>query len=174
VQALDAEAPLLAARRQAADQLASLARARLANGDAAPIEVAEFDALALQVRIDAADRARERAAEGLLLCRLLGEPGRRAPPPLLPWQPPPPGLADEGACVRVALQRRPELAAAAAEVTALGEDLGQAGLAWLAGARLGAAAQREDLWSVGPAATLPLPLFDSGAWKADAVSSELA
>src|SRR5262249_50433827 len=124
--------------------------------------------------IDAADRARERAAEGLLLCRLLGEPGRRAPPPLLPWQPPPPGLADEGACVRVALQRRPELAAAAAGGTALGGDLGQAGLAWLAGARLGAAAQREDLWSVGPAATLPLPLFDSGAWKADAVSSELA
>jgi outer membrane protein TolC len=174
VQALDAEAPLLAARRQAAEQLAALAHARLANGDAAPIEVAEFDALALQVRIDAADRARERAAEGLLLCRLLGEPGRGAPPPLRPWQLPPPGLADEGACVRMALQRRPELAAAAAEVSALGEDLGQAGLAWLAGARLGAAAQREDLWSVGPSVALPLPLFDSGAAKADAVSAELA
>ena len=174
LQSLDAEAPLAAARSAAAVELASLVRARLDSGDATQLEAAEFDALRLQTQIDALEREHARAAERLSLRRLLGAPSSTEPLALAPWQVPAPVQVSEDRCIQVALRRRPELAAARAEIEALGGDLAQAGLAWLAGARFGVAAQREDLWSLGPAAALPLPVFDGGGAREQQVGAELA
>src|SRR5262249_58932018 len=74
----------------------------------------------------------------------------------------------------LALQRRPELGAARAEVEALGDDLTLAGLAWLQGAQFGVAARREPDWSIGPSAALPLPVFDAGSAQQQGVRAELA
>jgi len=173
VQALDTEAPVLAAQVQVAQRLAELGRARLAAGDATQLEVAEIEAVRVQVEVEAAGRGRERAAERLRLLRLLGAPGGEQTFALTPWAAPPHLAASERQLIAVALQRRPELAAARAEVEALGDDLELAGLSWLAGARFGAAFEREDVASVGPAVALPLPVFDDGQARQDRVRAEL-
>jgi len=71
------------------------------------------------------------------------------------------------------LNRRPELAAARAEIQALGDDLDRAGLSWLAGASLGAVAEREEAWGAGPSLSLPLPLFDGGSARLQGVRAEI-
>ena len=174
VQALDTEAPVLAARVRAAQQLAELGRTRFAAGDGTQLELAELDALRMQAEIDALERGRERAAEWLRLRRLLGAPSGGDVVTLQPWAPPPALAATEERLAAVALQRRPELVAARAEVEALGDDLALAGLSWLAGAQLGAAFRREDVTSIGPAAALPLPVFDAGEARQQHVRAELA
>ena len=173
LQALDAEAPALQSRVEAAERLVALGQARLAAGDSTQLDLAELDALRLQLKLETVERSRERAASQLQLLRLLGAPGASPPFVLASWQEPAALAATEESLVAVALQRRPELAAARAEVQALGDDLDLAGLSWLAGAQLGAGAQREGAWSLGPLAALPLPLFDDGSTRQQGVRAEL-
>ncbi len=177
LQALDGEAPVLEARVRAAQQLAALGRARLEAGESTRIDLAELEALKLGLELEAVERGRERATERLRLLRLVGAPsgGARSGGPtfsLEEWAAPESLGATEAQLLAVALQRRPELAAAKAEVLALGDDLDLAGLAWLTGAKLGAAAEREGTWSVGPVVAVPVPLFDGGGPRQQLVAAE--
>lgn len=173
LQALEAEVPLLEAQLDAARRLVAIGRARLAAGDSTQLDLAELDALRLRLELDALARAGDRAAERLRLSRLLGAPSTSQPFVLAPWQEPSTLTASEERLLAVAVQRRPELAAAKAEIQALGDDLQLAGLSWLAGAGLGAVAEREDALAAGPGVALPLPLFDGGGTRQQGVRAEL-
>lgn len=173
VQALDAGAPLLEAQVLAAQRLVALGRARLAAGYGTQLDVAELDALRIRLELDAVGLGRERIAERLRLLRLLGAPSTSAPVALVPWEEPRTLAVPEERLLAVAVQRRPDLAAAKAEIQALGDDLELAGLSWLAGAGLGAGAEREGAWAAGPALAMPIPLFDGGGARQQAVSAEL-
>ncbi len=72
-------------------------------------------------------------------------------------------LADERAWIEVALRRRPEIAERRWELAALGDEEALASYAPLAGLGVGLAAEHDGDWAIGPAATVPLPLLDTGA-----------
>lgn len=173
LQAFAALAPQQAERTAAAHQLAALARARVANGDGTSIAAAEMEALVLHSELESAATAAEHTREQLRLRRLLGAPGLAAPVGTVAFAEPEPLSTTEARCLAVALRRRPELAAARAEVAALDAGFATAGLGWLAGAQLGAAIQREEADSMGPALALPLPVFDRGADAVRAADGEL-
>lgn len=173
LQALEAEVPLLEAQVDASQRLVALGRARLAGGDSTQLDLAELDALRLRLELDVVARGGERAAERLRLLRLLGVPSTSQPFALATWQEPSALVPTEERLLEVAVQRRPELAAAKAEVQALGDDLDLAGLSWLAGTKLGAVAEREETWAAGPSLSLPLPFFDGGGVRQQGVRAEI-
>lgn len=173
LQTLEAEVPLLEAQADVARRLAAIGRARLAAGDSTQLDLAELDALRLRLELEAVARGGERVVERVRLARLLGVPSTSQPLVLAPWQEPSAVTATEERLLAAALQRRPELAAARAEIQALGDDLDLAGLSWLAGASLGAVAEREEAWGAGPSLSLPLPFFDGGGARLQGVRAEI-
>lgn len=173
LQTLEAEVPLLEAQADFAQRLAAIGRARLAAGDSTQLDLVELDALRLRLELEAAARGVECVVERVRLARLLGVPSTSQPLVLAPWQEPSAVTATEERLLAAALKRRPELAAARAEIQALGDDLDRAGLSWLAGASLGAVAEREEAWSAGPSLSLPLPLFDGGSARLQGVRAEI-
>lgn len=162
IQALDAQVGVLQERRLLIARLLDVARARLAAGEATQLDVLALDGQRVEVEAEALERAAERTDQRLTLARLLGQPSAEADWDLDAWRPPVAETADEAAWVEAALEHRPEVQARAWELAALGGEAEAATLAALEGAEVGAEAEREDDWSVGPALAVPLPLFDWG------------
>lgn len=162
VQALDAVVPLLEARSALVMRLADLSRARLAAGEGSRPEVTAIEARRLEVEIEIAAKHRERLDARLRLLRLLGRPSGEAEFPLEPWSAP--AIADLGDAewIRRGLERRPEIRASRMEIQALEEEAALTGTSWLNGSTLGIDAERDGEWSMGPAAAVPIPLFDTG------------
>jgi cobalt-zinc-cadmium efflux system outer membrane protein len=162
VQALDAVVPLLEARSALVMRLVDLSRARLDAGEESRPNVTAIEARRLSVEIEIAEKKRHRIDARLRLLRLLGRPSGEAEFSLEPWSAP--EIADWGDAewIRRGLERRPEIRARRMEIRALEEEAALTGTSWLTGATLGIDAERDGDWSAGPAAAVPIPLFDAG------------
>ena len=175
VQALDARISVLEQRKQLVQRLRDLARARLEAGEASRLDLITFDAERVALDVEITQAASLRREQRLVLARLMGQPSAAPDWELTPWTPPPstsPTIPDETKWIRVALEHRPEVQSRRWELAALGDDTALAKAAAFDGAGAGIDAERDDGdWSIGPAISTPLPLFDWGQQrgaKADA------
>jgi outer membrane protein TolC len=163
VQTLDAMASALGERLQIIDRLLDLSRARLDAGEGTRLDVLTLETQRMELEAEIADRELERRQERLSLTRLIGAPSGSAEWRLLPWEPNQHVPISEPNWIALALDHRPEVQARRYELAALGAELGLTRLAVIDGAELGIEAEGEDdEWAVGPAASLPLPIFDWG------------
>lgn len=179
-EALAADGRLEAIEAQVAllERLVALARARLQAGEASPLEVVGFEARAASLQAQARLRQLERDSVRLGLVRLLGRPSASLRFDLASSQPQPqpqpqPQSQHEAAWLRLAAERRPELAAAAHELQALGDDVRLAGWSVLEGLEAGVASETEGSTTIGPALGGPIPLFDFGRQRRAAAGARV-
>lgn len=173
-QAADLALPLLRERAAGLDRLLGLADSRLRAGEGSALEratvaVQRFD---LDRAIEAATRAGRQTR--VLLSHRLGEPSGAAEWALDAWSPPSAVAGPESAWIAAALASRPELRAQQFLLAALGDDEALASWAPWQGATIGAETQRTPVWFTGPNATVPLPVFDTGAAASHRARAEVA
>jgi outer membrane protein, heavy metal efflux system len=167
VQALEALLPILGERLAVFDKLQEVAQARLDVGEASRRELTAVEAERAELAVDVAGRRRELRLARLALARQIGEPSSAASWRLQPWSPPAPVPTDEAQWIRAALASRPELAAIDWEIRARSDEQELAGGLSADGSGVGAEAEFDDDWSVGPAVAVPLPLSDTGGRQAE-------
>ncbi len=173
VQALDELSPLLRERREVLAKLIELARARLTFGEASKLDVTTLEAQGVELDLEMSERESERREERLALARLIGQPSDDATWTLEGWAALPDLVGEEAQWLDTGIQHRPEVLARRWELAALGDEAALAGSSVLQGSAVGVDAQRDGSWSVGPAATLPLPLFDTGEARRDKVEAAI-
>ncbi|HEX8915975.1 MAG TPA: TolC family protein [Humisphaera sp.] len=150
-------------RQQRLQQVRDLAEKRIAGGEGTRLDLLTVDAQLLQASLAVSDLRLTRVQQRLTLARLVGRPRSDAD-----WRlsaPAPPGdqsAAPETEWIAAALAHRPEIQARVWELRALGDDLAVASLSPLAGGDVGAHAEHDGDWHLGPTLTTPLPIFDFG------------
>lgn len=80
---------------------------------------------------------------------------------------------DEPAAVASALGRRPEVLSHVWALASLGESERLSRWTVLENTQVGAEAQRDGAWELGPSASAPIPLFDTGTARRDRARSEV-
>jgi outer membrane protein TolC len=165
VQALTGQLAALEERRKLADRLLQLGQARLKAGETGSLDVIALQTQLMDLEVSLSEKRQDRTEARLNLARLMGEPSADASWELTTWSPPPATRAPERAWIAEALENRSELRAKEWELAALGDEL--ALTRWMAweGSDVGAQAEWDQRWSVGPAVTTPLPIFDWGQAK---------
>lgn len=161
-QALDEIMPVLEERRRLLGRLLSLAQSRLRRGEGTRLDVTTLDAQRVELDVEIKEQQLARRQERLGLTRLIGEPSGSAEWKLSPWQPPPQLTAGESTWVDVAIAGRPEIQARQFELAALGREVRLSPLGIFEGNGVGVDTQKDPDWQVGPALTMPLPVFDWG------------
>ena len=166
VQSLDAEMPVLDEQRTLATRLYQLAQDRLRHGEGTRLDATTLEAQLLSLEVESADKRLSRREERLALARLLGEPSGPADWKLTTWEAPS-AVGAESAWVAAALERRPEVASQRWELAALGVETRLARFSPFEPAEIGVKAERDlgEPWTVGPAISAPIPLFDWGQAK---------
>jgi len=142
--------------------LLDLANARLEAGEGTRLDVTTVDTQRLEIEAEFANRVLERREERIVLSRLIGQPSGAAGWSVSPWVPPPPIASSEPDWIRAAVEHRPEIQAKRWELSALGAERRLSWLAPFEGLEVGAEAEREEEWSVGPSISTPIPIFDFG------------
>ncbi len=163
VQTLDALIAVLQERVGIIDRLLELARSRLRNGFGTRLDVLTFETQRLELEAEVADRELERREARLALTRLIGQPSGEMAWRLASWEPNRLISSSESSWIGLALENRPEVQARRYEMAALGAELSLTRFVPFEGTGIGIDAERDDGdWTVGPAASLPIPLFDFG------------
>ena len=162
IQAGDAEIEVLNERRNLIGRLLDLAKARLNKGEGTQLDVTTFQTQQVELDTEIAERQLEQRQERLTLARLLGQPSGKADWRLTKWEAPHRIAASEADWIGAALNRRPEVNARRWELAALGDEYALSRLAIFEGTEVGADSERDDIWTVGPAVSVPVPLFDWG------------
>ena len=170
--AIEASIAVLGERLTLLGRLRDLAEARLRAGEGIQLDVTTLDAQRVELETDIAEQRQELAEERLGLARLLGEPSGAADWKLDRAVISGDTLAGEADYVAEALRRRPEVAVLRWQLTALGVDLRLAGFAPFEGGEVGVDSERDEQWSVGPALSVPLPIFDWGQAKRSRIRAE--
>jgi len=174
-QVLEELVPLLEGRLSVLDRLREVAQARLDLGEGTRHDVTTLDSERLELAVEASRRRQELRLARMSLTRRIGEPSGSASWQLDPWQGPPAVTTAESPWIETALRSRPEVLAIEWEIRARGDEVALARWGALDGASVGLDAERDGDWSVGPAVSTPLPIFDSGGARkrrASALSSE--
>lgn len=174
VQSLDAQMPVLQRQRALLERLRNLAQDRLNNGEGTRLDVTTSESQQLTLEVEIAQKRLARREERLSLARLIGDPSGPADWKLDPWAAPP-AVGSEARWVRAALERRPEVASQRWELAAFGVETRLARFSPFEPAEIGAGSERDQVWTVGPAVSFPVPLFDWGQAqraKAQAMQSE--
>ena len=166
VQSLDAQVPVLQEQRSLLDRLFKLAQDRLRKGEGTRLDMTTLETQQLALDVDIAQKQLARRQERLTLARLLGEPSGAAEWTLSPWNAPT-QVGSEAAWVTAALSRRPEVESQRWELAALGVETRLARFSPFEPAEIGVKAERDvgEPWTVGPAISAPIPLFDWGQAK---------
>jgi outer membrane protein, heavy metal efflux system len=172
-QSLDELASILRERRSLLARLIELARARLAFGEASRLDVTTLEAQGVEIELEIAELDAERRETRLALAHRIGRPSDRAEWTLDGRAELPDLGADETAWIAAAAESRPEIQARRWELAALGDEAALAGSALWNGAEFGVEAERDGDWAIGPAATAPLPLFDSGSTRRARADAEV-
>jgi cobalt-zinc-cadmium efflux system outer membrane protein len=161
VQSLHERIAVEESRRGILQQLVSVTDARVKAGEAA-----KLDALTAQASFASLEtelmglRSQERVAR-LALVRLIGQPSAPTDWSASSWTPGPLPQLPEATWIALAMEHRPELSAVRWELAALGQEVRLAKLEpWTGG--VGAAAERDGSWSIGPSASVAIPIFDTG------------
>jgi outer membrane protein TolC len=150
-------------------RLLQLARDRLEAGESARLDVLTLDADRIEWEAARLRKQADASDHRLVLARLIGRPSHDCR-----WKiDAGPGVTSplvvggdrerERRWIETALMHRPELQARSWELAALGDELASARLLAFDAADLGVDAERDEAgWSLGPAVSTPLPLFDWG------------
>lgn len=162
VQSLEASLVVLQERSGLLKRLNDLAESRLRIGEGTRLDVITIQTQQVELEADIADRKIELQDERLALARLLGQPGSVAQWMIASWRPTNGPVPSEHELLSIAASRRPEIQQREWELVALGADRKLAGWGFLDGSEVGVDAERDGDWSVGPAASIPVPLFDVG------------
>ncbi len=149
-------------RRRLLDRLLEVARARLNAGEATQLDVTTLETQRVELETEIADRDFERVENRLRLGRLMGMPSSEADWRLSKWEEGATPQATERQWVELALARSPQVTALEFELKALGAERALTRMAPFEKTEVGLDAERDDSWSVGPAVSVPLPIFDNG------------
>lgn len=161
-QSFDAELGILLERQRLNSRLLSLATDRVKAGESPRLDVLTLEAQQAGLETDTIQKEAERTDQRLELARLLGQPSSAADWQLTKWDAPLAISGTERQWIETALTARPEIQSREWELFALGDDAAISGLGIFDGANIGAASERDGDWSVGPAVTIPIPIFDMG------------
>lgn len=172
-QSLAAQVAIDEQRRTTLSDLVKVTEARFKGGEAARLDVLTVQSEQASLETELLSRRSEEQQARLTLARLVGQPSSSAKWRLDLWTEPSSIADDEGAWLGVARQRRPEIRAIEWELAALGDDLRVARFAAFDGAAVGVDAERDGDWSVGPGASLPIPLFDVGQAQRELVRARI-
>lgn len=166
VQALDELVPLLGKRLGVFQQLREVAQARLELGEGTRHDVSTLDTERLELEVEVSRRRQELRLARIALARRIGAPSGAATWELEPWRATPDVVTEEPPWIATALRSRPELLAIEWEIRARGDDAALSQWGALEGTSVGVDTEREEDWSVGPAVSGPLPIFDTGSPRA--------
>jgi len=172
IQAVEEELQILRRRKQVVDQLFQLTEAKQKAGDASRADLSMVRTHVLELDVEMEDLSWQAADERLALARLIGQPSGAAEWKIAPWQRPPQLNQSEQGWLFAAMQHRPELRAREWELAALVAQRRGEKWAWLQGSDVGVHAERDVDWSVGPAITVPLPIFDTGRAAKDKLTAQ--
>ena len=163
VQSLDAQMPVFEEQHKLIARLHRLAQDRLSHGEGTRLDVTTLETRMLSLEVETADKRLARRQERLALARLIGEPSGSAEWKLSSWVAPT-AIGPESAWIAAALQRRPEVQSQRWELAALGVETRLARFSPFEPAELGVKAEHDigEPWTVGPAVSAPIPLFDWG------------
>lgn len=164
---------LLEERRGLTGRLFSVSESRLEAGEGTRSDVLAVQLKQGEVEIEIAEQRRASLRERLAVARLIGRPSDAATWKLSSITDLPDLAATETSWVDAALENRPEVAALSWELSALGYDRRAARLLPFDGLDAGADSERDQEWSVGPAASVPLPIFDWGQASRAAVEARI-
>lgn len=171
-QSHEALLPVLLERRELLDKLVAVARARLQAQEGTRSDLSTLQAQGVELDVDIAEARRALREDRLRLARLIGEPSGTASWRLDAWDRPAISTNDESRWIEAALAHRPEAQSAAWRLAALGDDRAIAALSPWESAGAGAAAERDDDWTVGPSVSTPLPVFDTGQARRARITAE--
>jgi cobalt-zinc-cadmium efflux system outer membrane protein len=171
-QTFDALLPLLEQQRQALNQLVNVAQQRVDAGEAGRSDLTALEAQRVALEVTIARSALEDREARLKLARLVGQPSSAATWTLDAWVAPPIDARTESEWIAAALSRRPEVQSIAWHLASLGDERALASLAPWDGASVGADAQKEPDWEVGPSISTPIPIFDMGQARRDRIDAE--
>lgn len=150
-------------RRTILDRLLQLSEDRLRLGEGTRLDALTLRAQRVELETEVAERRLQLGEERLVLSRLIGQPSGAADWQVIQWTPVARDQIAESQWITAALERRPEIQAKEFELGALGAEVRVARYAAFGDAEIGAEAERaDDDWSIGPAISAPLPLFDWG------------
>jgi outer membrane protein TolC len=161
-QSLEAQLDVLDQQVKLNERLLQLAKDRLEAGESARLDVLTLDAKRVELETDAIQRRADLTDKRLVLARLIGRPSRDAGWALDSLTTAGRWSGDERAWVQTGLERRPEIQARQWELAALGDEVALAQLAAFDDTEVGVDAERDDKWSVGPAVSAPITIFDWG------------
>lgn len=158
--AAEAELSTLQQRKDSIDRLVDIARSRVQAGEAARLDLLALSAQRAEVIAEQIEKQADAQDHRLALARLIGRPSSDLAFQPQPWTPPS-VAGDERQWIAGALANHPDVAARKWELAALGDEAAVARFGFLSGSA-GVAAERTDGWTLGPAADVPLPIFDIG------------
>ena len=172
LQAIEEEMQILQRRKQVVEQLFTLTEGKQKAGEGSRADVSMVQAQRVELDVEMEDVNSQALDERLALTRLIGQPSGVAEWKIAAWQPPADLSSSEQAWLAAAMANRPELQAKQWELAALVAQ--RRGEAWapLQGSDIGAHAERDVTWSVGPAVTVPLPIFDTGRAAKDKITAQ--
>ena len=160
--ALRKEVAILTARSASLSKLLRVTEVRLAAGEGTQLDVTTLRAELATANLDLREANRKIKAAKYALAHRLGQPAGR-----IDWELVTPlytqiALSIEGDAIKHGLLVRPEIQTDRWQLAALEDATALAKLTWLEGAAAGLNTERDANWSLGPAVTLPLPIFDNG------------
>lgn len=171
-QAADEVVPVLEERLILLGRLNTVARARLDGGEGTLADVTTLEAQAVELEVELAEAKLAQRRERIALARLIGEPSSAAAWRLESWRVPDLAPGDASRWISVALEHRPEVQAIVWSLAALGDEMALTTLWPWEGTEVGIVAERDGGWSVGPAASVPIPVFDMGQAQRARVTAE--
>ena len=173
-QLADAQLKVLDSQALVLDRLVEVAQSRLRAGEAGRVDLIGFQARRAALAADIEQTRAQRRAARLTLARLVGSPSSAAEWELEEWTAQPLASTSEQEWVALALERRPEVQAAMFELAALGEEVRLAAYEPFQELGAGVELEHEEETSIGPAASIPIPLFDLGRHRKAAAEAQRA
>ena len=171
LEALNADAAILAGRKKLLDQLVVIAEARQKAGEAGRLDTLTLEAQRAELTTEILETDAELLDQRLAFARRLGHPASDTNWKLARWTPPTtPG--SEQQWIRTALQHRPDIQSQTWELAALGDEAAIAKYVFAEGTA-GVEAERDGDWTIGPAIDLPLPVFDWGQARRDRATAQV-
>ncbi len=164
--------PLFQERLALTEKLTATAQARLDAGEGTRGDVAILNAQRVELQVEIDSLKLREGEERLRLARLIGEPSSAAAWTLDAWTMPVIGQQSEAMWVDAGLMHRPEIHAITWKLKALGDDEAIARLLPWEGASAGVDAAMEEDWSIGPAISTPIPVFDTGQVRRKRITAE--
>lgn len=161
-QSIESEVIFTQQQGQTIARMRDLAQKRFDAGEGKRLDVLILDTQRSQLSVTLSDLRLSGIEQRLILARLIGQPRGRSDWQLEPWQAPANILTNESTWIDAALTTRPEILSRIWQMAAAGNDIDVATLAPLAGGDMGAHAEHDPQWRIGPTITTPVPIFDMG------------